>query len=247
MATNRRCASRSSPSRAAGLLDALGERPKRRIRAEQIGEELRDRVGAERQERKLLVMGPPHPRRVVLGTEVEQQETTISGGGLDQVLGLPGAARAGEPADDVEELTLPRLGPHGWDGSLRIRNPEEVEYHRQAFAERLVTCVRSPSRAARCFGVYVHGSGARDAPGSRRVEEGGDTAVESRFPPPTQKRVSGEFNLPHRAHVSCDRSALAAVTTESRVVGRHGVAGTAVHAPSSRRSRRAWPQAPISG
>src|SRR5207249_9900288 len=47
------------------LLDELAESVKRRISAEEIGEELRGRFGAQRQERELLIVGPLHPLRVV--------------------------------------------------------------------------------------------------------------------------------------------------------------------------------------
>ena len=107
---------------ARALLDELAESVERRITAEEIGEELLDRFGAERQERKLLVVGSLHPLRVVLGAEVQEHERPVAGRDLDEVLDellarpiepvkvleeddgwLPGAACAREPPDQVEE------------------------------------------------------------------------------------------------------------------------------------------------
>src|SRR5436190_11359546 len=68
------------------LLDALGESVERRVGAEQVGQQLLDRLWAERQERKLLVIGPLHPLRVVLGAEVKEQQTAVPGCGVDHVL-----------------------------------------------------------------------------------------------------------------------------------------------------------------
>ncbi len=51
---------------------------------------------------------------------------------------LPGAARAGEPPDQVEELPLPRLGTEGRSRPLGIWHAEEVEHERQPVGERLV-------------------------------------------------------------------------------------------------------------
>ncbi len=51
---------------------------------------------------------------------------------------LPGAARAGEPPDQVEELSLTRLGTERRSGPLGIRHAEEVEHEREPFGERLV-------------------------------------------------------------------------------------------------------------
>src|SRR5206468_9387514 len=118
----------------------------RRVGAEQVGQQLLDRLWAERQERKLLVIGPLHPLRVVLGAEVKEQQTAVPGCGVDHVLEeclaravepvqileeedgrLAGTAGTRKPADDLEELTLPRLRLHGWHRQLRIRHAEEIE------------------------------------------------------------------------------------------------------------------------
>src|SRR5262245_25777690 len=110
-----------------------------------------------------MIVRPLHPCSVILGAEVEQQQTAVSWCSIDHVLEecvaravepvkileeedgwLPGAASAGEPADDVEELTLPRLRPHGWHGLLGIGHPQEVEHHPQPFAEILVEAQHPP-------------------------------------------------------------------------------------------------------
>src|SRR6266542_3469149 len=91
-------------------------------------------------------------------------------------------------------------------------------------AKSTVTCLRSPSRAlrelrifsARCFGVYVRGARA-------------GAAGESAAPQPRQKRISGELDLPHRAHVRSDRSAPPTVATEGGVFGQRSLAGGTVH------------------
>ena len=56
------------------LPDALGEPRKRRVGAEEVGQEGRDRLGAERHDWELLVVGPLHPAGVILGPEVEEQQ-----------------------------------------------------------------------------------------------------------------------------------------------------------------------------
>ena len=143
---------------ARALLDELAEAVERRITAEEIGEELLDRLGAERQQRKLLVVGPLHPRGVVLRAEVQEHERPVAGRDLDddvldellarpiepvKVLEeedgrLPGAARAGEPPDQVEKLPLPRLGTERRSRPLGIRHAEEIEHEREPLGERLV-------------------------------------------------------------------------------------------------------------
>jgi hypothetical protein len=118
----------------------------RRITAEEVGEELTDRLRAERQERKLLVVGELHPRGVVLGTEVEQQERPVGGCDLDddvldellartiepvKVLEedysrFTGAARARKPPEEVEKLALARFGTESWGrplGNGRLPSP----------------------------------------------------------------------------------------------------------------------------
>ena len=62
------------------LADQLSQSVQRGIVAEQLGEQLLDRLGAERGERDLAVVGPRHPRRVVLGPEVDDQSGFASPG-----------------------------------------------------------------------------------------------------------------------------------------------------------------------
>ena len=139
------------------LADQGAERLQRLGRPEQIAKELRGRLGAERQEGKLLVVNALHPGGVVLGTEVQEEQRPRPGRRLDRHLDerlaggiepvevldqpngrLPAAPRLHDALDDGEEQALPGLGLHAGRGTFRIGNAVEVEHEREAVAQPLV-------------------------------------------------------------------------------------------------------------
>jgi hypothetical protein len=129
----------------------------------EVAEQLGGRFGPQWKQWQLIIVRPLHPSSVVFRAEVEQQQTAVSGCGIDYVLEeclaraiepvkvleeedgrLPGAPSARESADDVEELALPRLRLRWWHGLLGIGHPKEIEHHRQPFAEILVEAHHAP-------------------------------------------------------------------------------------------------------
>ena len=128
-----------------------------RISAEEVREQLVDRLGTERMQRHLLVRGPLHPLGAVLGAEVQQQhrarprhdvgdlrEERIAplvdpvGVVEEQHRRLTDAARLYQPAGEVEELALAYGGIHARSRTLRVGDSEEVKGERQ---ERLEVAV----------------------------------------------------------------------------------------------------------
>ena len=119
-----------------------------------------------------LVVGLLHPVGVVLGTEVQQQQTRCarrsrrptprarprcrrrsSGGPRSSVtVGDSRLPLCTQPPQHAEELALPRLGIHARRGPLGIGHAEELEEQRQHLAEaprRSAAAVPRSSRAPR--------------------------------------------------------------------------------------------------
>ncbi len=138
-------------------LDEVRQPVERGIGAEQIVEQRVDRLGSERSERDLAVVGLRHPRRLVLGAEVADREAARPLGGLDvigeedlgggvepvKVLEHRDAGLARAPCTDqalghVEQPALVGLGIHARRRALGVGHSEEIEDQRQVLAEALV-------------------------------------------------------------------------------------------------------------
>jgi hypothetical protein len=145
-----------------------------RVAAQQVPEQLSDRLRPERDERKLLVERLPHPRSLILGTEVQDHERAAPCERLDEVREERVAPRV-EPVEVLEdrdgrvalapglddalhhadELTLPRLRIEHWRGPFGVRNPEEVVEDGERLAEPLVQEQKPPRDLLACRGVAV--------------------------------------------------------------------------------------------
>ncbi len=135
-------------------VDRRGQSAQARIVAEQVGEQLADRVRTERQQRELLVPRLLHPRGSVLGSEVDDQEPLATAADCVHHLLEPCLARAVDPvqvfdqrhqraladvalrdlAQHPEQVPLARLGIHPRRRILRVRHAEEIEQQRQHLA-----------------------------------------------------------------------------------------------------------------
>jgi hypothetical protein len=128
------------------IAQVLRQAFQRGFASEPVPEELGDRCSLERPQRELLVVGAMHPVRVVLGSEVDNQQRAALlrrlGQHLDEGLGrrvdpvqvleddhgrLALAARSGEAAQEVEEPALASLGRHVGRRPFGIWNRQELE------------------------------------------------------------------------------------------------------------------------
>jgi hypothetical protein len=138
-------------------VDRLGERGEARVASQHGGEELADRLRAERRQRDLPVPGLLHPFRVILGPEVQQQQPLAPALRLHHLL-QELAARVVDPVEVLDQRhrgpalrdALDDLAHHRQDLTLaclriearrrapRVGDPEEVEQQRQCLGELLV-------------------------------------------------------------------------------------------------------------
>ncbi len=142
---------------ARALADPLGEAVERRIRAEQVAQQLVGGHLAQRRQRDLAVGGLLHPARVVAGPQRGEDKRPCLRDSIDVVLevgladlvepveilvqvdgGRPAGARLDQPPPDREELAQARLRIHPRRRALGIGHSQEVEDERQVLPEGVV-------------------------------------------------------------------------------------------------------------
>jgi hypothetical protein len=139
------------------LAHELRQPIERGIGPQQLCQQLVDRLGAERCERDLAVVGPRRPGGVVLGAEIEDGEALRPLDRLD-VVGEECLGRRVEPVQvleqvdarptsplgvnealhDTQQLALARLRVHPRRWALGVGHREEVEDQGQVVVEALV-------------------------------------------------------------------------------------------------------------
>jgi hypothetical protein len=155
-------------------VDRRRQRGDARIPTEQLVEQLLQRCLRERQEGELLVVGLPHPPRLVLGSEVDEHEAP--GGGVafddlmqDRVAGgiepmevldqhdarVSLAIDLRDPADRRMHAALERLRIAGRQRARGIGDLEQLEEDGQLIAERLVEADESPGDLLACDDIAV--------------------------------------------------------------------------------------------
>ena len=140
---------------ARAFVDRIGEARRARVGPEQVAQQLVNRFRGQRQQRELSIPGLLHPRRVILGPEVHEQQRLRARGRVDHLC-EPGLAARVDPvqvfdeddgdvvalldylAHGVEELALARIRIGRQRRSIGVGYRHEVEHDGKELAKALI-------------------------------------------------------------------------------------------------------------